>query len=55
MVQGATALHVNVGSSSKASISTQIAALRRLLLGKGQGELADRFADVVKVCVVLYV
>ncbi|KAG5353785.1 hypothetical protein C0989_002568 [Termitomyces sp. Mn162] len=47
VVQGIAALHVTVGDSS-VSISTQIAALRRLLLGKGKGELGERFLEVAK-------
>ncbi|GLB37488.1 putative carbohydrate esterase family 9 protein [Lyophyllum shimeji] len=47
VVQEVAALHVAVGSSS-ASISTQIAALRRLLLGNGEGDLAQRFRDVTQ-------
>ena len=43
-----TALHVAVGFSSP-SVSTQIAALRSLLLGQGVGKLASYFEDVVKV------
>ncbi|KAG6891465.1 hypothetical protein C0992_006196 [Termitomyces sp. T32_za158] len=47
VVQDVSALHVAVGDSS-VSISTQIAALRRLLLGKGQGELGERFLEVAE-------
>ncbi|KAF8070512.1 carbohydrate esterase family 9 protein [Lyophyllum atratum] len=47
VVQNVAALHVSVGSSS-ASISTQIATLRRLLLGNGQGVLAQRFGEVAE-------
>ncbi|KAF5380447.1 hypothetical protein D9615_004475 [Tricholomella constricta] len=47
VVQDVTALHISVGSSS-ASISTQIAALRRLLLGGGDGDLAQRFRQVAE-------
>ncbi|KAG6832611.1 hypothetical protein H0H92_014447 [Tricholoma furcatifolium] len=45
VVQNVAALHVSVGDSS-VSVSTQIATLRRLLLGEGQGELAQRFSEV---------
>lgn len=48
VLQDETALHVAVGFSSP-SVSTQIAALRSLLLGQGLGELASYFKDVVKV------
>ncbi|KAG6881063.1 hypothetical protein C0993_002996, partial [Termitomyces sp. T159_Od127] len=47
VVQDVAALHVAVGDSS-VSISTQIAALRRLLLGKGKGELGERFLEVAE-------
>jgi hypothetical protein len=48
VVQDVTALHVTVGPSI-ASISTQIAAIRRLLLGGGQGDLASQFNEVTQV------
>ena len=48
VLQDVTALHVAVGFSSP-SVSTQIAALRSLLLGQGVGKLASYFEDVVKV------
>ncbi|KAF9462479.1 carbohydrate esterase family 9 protein [Collybia nuda] len=47
IVQDVTALHVAVGSSA-VSTSTQIAALRRLLFGGGQGDLASSFSKVTK-------
>uniref|UniRef100_A0A8H8CNE4 Amidohydrolase-related domain-containing protein n=1 Tax=Psilocybe cubensis TaxID=181762 RepID=A0A8H8CNE4_PSICU len=47
VVQDFTALHISI-DSTKPSVSTQIAALRRLLNGGGEGELKDLFADVVK-------
>ncbi|KAJ7512479.1 carbohydrate esterase family 9 protein [Mycena galericulata] len=47
VVQEVAALHVALSLSSGISVSTQIAALRGLLLGEGQGEVAQRFADVV--------
>lgn len=53
VVQDVTALHVAVGSAT-ASTSTQIAALRRLLLGNGQGDLASQFSEVTQVCNKLY-
>lgn len=49
IIQDVTALHVSVGPAT-ASISTQIATLRRLLLGNGKGDLASQFSEVVKVC-----
>jgi hypothetical protein len=48
VVQGIAALHVAIGAGSP-SVSTQITALRRLLLGHGHGKLAAHFDDVVKV------
>lgn len=48
VVQDITALHVNI-DSTKPSVSTQIAALRHLLNGGGEGELKAHFANVVKV------
>lgn len=49
VVQAIAALHVAIGAG-KPSVSTQVAALRRLLLGDGQGDLAAYFDDIVKVC-----
>ncbi|KAG6849988.1 hypothetical protein H0H93_002778 [Arthromyces matolae] len=47
VVRDITALHVAVDDSS-ISISTQIATLRRLLLGEGGGELGERFVEVAQ-------
>lgn len=44
-----TALHVAITHASSVSVSTQIAALRRLLLGKAPGELGERAKAVVNV------
>lgn len=44
-----TALHVAITHASSVSISTQIAALRRLLLDKAPGELGERAKAVVNV------
>lgn len=50
VVQDVAALHIAIGAGSP-SVSTQVAALRRLLLGDGHGGLATaHFDDVVKVC-----
>jgi hypothetical protein len=49
VLQDVAALHVAIGFESS-SISTQVAALRSLLLGGGEGNLAACFDDVVKVC-----
>ncbi|KAJ7484418.1 carbohydrate esterase family 9 protein [Mycena latifolia] len=47
VLQEVAALHVALSLSSVISVSTQIATLRGLLLGEGEGDLAKRFADVV--------
>ncbi|KAJ6625571.1 hypothetical protein B0H10DRAFT_2001975 [Mycena sp. CBHHK59/15] len=47
VVQDVAALHVAITLSSGVSVSTQISALRGLLLGEAQGELGQRFGDVV--------
>ncbi|KAG6841872.1 hypothetical protein C0991_005602 [Blastosporella zonata] len=54
VVQDIAALHVTVGDSS-VSISTQIATLRRLLFGGGEGELAERFRKVVEGTLALII
>ncbi|KAK0189119.1 hypothetical protein F5146DRAFT_1058052 [Armillaria mellea] len=46
VVQDATALHVIVSLNSPISVSTQIATLRRLLLGGGSGDLGTQFERV---------
>jgi hypothetical protein len=50
VIQEVAALHVALSLSSVISVSTQIATLRRLLLGEGDGDLAERFSDVMSVC-----
>ncbi|KAJ7698620.1 carbohydrate esterase family 9 protein [Mycena rosella] len=47
VLQEVAALHVALSMSSGISVSTQVATLRGLLLGEGEGDLAKRFADVV--------
>ncbi|KAL1759392.1 hypothetical protein FB107DRAFT_205135 [Schizophyllum commune] len=47
VVKPITALHVAISLGSSTSVSTQIAALRKLLLGGGEGEVALAFRDVV--------
>lgn len=49
IVQTVTAVHVSIRHFSKPSVSTQIAALRRLLLGPYEGAVGDAFSDVVEV------
>ncbi|KAF7323766.1 Carbohydrate esterase family 9 protein [Mycena kentingensis (nom. inval.)] len=47
LVQGVTALHVTLSLNGRASVSTQMAALRGLLLGDGKakGEVKQSFED----------
>ncbi|KAF8217750.1 carbohydrate esterase family 9 protein [Mycena galopus ATCC 62051] len=47
VIQEVAALHVKLSLSSVISVSTQIAALRALLLTTGEGHLARQFSDVV--------
>ena len=51
IVADAVALHVRVSMSGSASVSTQIAALRKLLLPPA-GERNEFAASVVQVCTV---
>ena len=53
IVQDIAALHVSIDSSNP-SVSTHIAALRNLLQGGGNGELAARFEDVVQVNIFFF-
>ncbi|KAF5322050.1 hypothetical protein D9619_001859 [Psilocybe cf. subviscida] len=46
VVQAVTAVHVSLSRWSTTGVSTQIAALRRLLLGEGKGEIAEWFKKV---------
>ncbi|KAJ7636949.1 carbohydrate esterase family 9 protein [Roridomyces roridus] len=46
ILQEVAAVHVAVSMSSRVSVSTQIAALRQLLLGGGKGEVQTYFGDV---------
>lgn len=48
VVQDITALHVSI-DSTKPSVSTQVAALRNLLNGGGEGELKAHFKSIVQV------
>lgn len=51
LVQKDVAVHVHIGHiSGGASISTQIAALRKLLHGSGKGALGEWFEKVTEVC-----
>jgi hypothetical protein len=51
VIQEVAALHVELSLSSGISVSTQIAALRELLLGEGkkEGHLDRRFSEVALV------
>lgn len=51
VLQDKTALHVSIthSPSNSLSVSTQIAFLRRLLNGSGNGDLGEAFKSVVKV------
>ncbi|KAJ6469480.1 hypothetical protein C8R45DRAFT_1218581 [Mycena sanguinolenta] len=58
VIQETAALHVMLSLSLSAlSVSTQIAALRGLLLGEGEGDLARHFGDVMagKIPLVVHV
>ncbi|KAJ7636950.1 carbohydrate esterase family 9 protein [Roridomyces roridus] len=46
VIQEVTAIHVTLSLSSGISVSTQIATLRGLLLGGGEGEIGQYFGDV---------
>jgi len=48
VLQQETALHVEIGTSTKPSVSTQIAVLRRLLNGEGGGDLGNAFKKVIE-------
>lgn len=48
IIQDVTSVHVTVQRAGNPSISSQIGTLRRLLLGKGSGEVKHYFEDVVK-------
>jgi len=53
LIQQVTAVHVSV-RHTETSVSTQIAALRRLLLGPREGEAGIWFEKVTQVCVFLF-
>lgn len=54
LIQEDAAVHVEIThSSSLPSISTQIAALRNLLLGNGEGEVKEWFHKVTKVRILI--
>lgn len=49
VLQDDVALHVAISLSSSVSVSTQIATLRKLLLGDVKGDLGTQFTKVVEV------
>lgn len=53
LVQGAGGLHVTIAPAGVPSVSTQIAALRRLLLGAGKGELGRALERVRQASIPL--
>ncbi|KAK0237491.1 hypothetical protein EDD85DRAFT_769737, partial [Armillaria nabsnona] len=55
VVQDATTLHVIVSLNSPISVSTQIATLRRLLLGGGSGDLGTQFERVAAAKIPLVI
>ena len=52
LLQETTALHVSIHPVGTPSVSTQIAALRNLLLGETKGELAHATERVKKVSII---
>lgn len=50
VLQDAVALHFAIQQFGTPSVSTQIAALRKLLLDKHSGEFADAYESVQTVC-----
>ena len=53
VIQEVTGVHVSVRHFSKLSISTQIAALRKLLLNSQQNSAGGWFKRVADVCLFL--
>lgn len=49
LIQEITALHVSIGHFSRPSVSSQIGALRRLLLGPATGAIGTYFEKVKEV------
>ncbi len=49
LIQEITALHISIGHFSRPSVSSQIAALRRLLLGPATGAIGSYFEKVKEV------
>jgi hypothetical protein len=54
MIEETAALHVGIHYGVGISVSTQIAALRNLLLGHGKGKLGHWFRKVSEVTTVKY-
>lgn len=55
LVQDVAALHVSIHRLSELSVSTQIAALRRLLLSPPKDELGRWFAKATAVSAIYHV
>ena len=53
LVQTAGAVHVSIHPGATASVSTQVAALRHMLLGETRGEMNETFSRVKAVCSIL--
>lgn len=53
LIQETAAVHVGLHYGAGPSVSTQIAALRSLLLGQGKGHLAHWFKKVTDVSIFL--
>ena len=53
VIQEVTGVHVSVRHFSKLSVSTQIAALRKLLLGSQQNSAGGWFKRVTAVCLII--
>lgn len=54
MIQEEAALHFTISALGQPSISTQVAALRRILLHKQEGDLGHWIKQVHHVCIRLY-
>lgn len=55
VIKDVVALHVSIKMSGDSSISTQVATLRRLLLGEVEGEMGTWFKKAAKVSTTRYV
>lgn len=55
VLQAETGLHIELSFTQPASVSTQIAALRLLLLGGTHGDLGAQVDAVLKVSMIFWV